>query len=190
MASPLHQLVELLNKAVADLDAVTAQTATKIPDLNEPFHPTSEAFRLNPVAAEATTLIGAAALHVAAVVLPPQVTIANLLGGPAKSAALRVCLESNVTEILREAGPKGLHVNEIAAQNGQDPKKLVRFLRLLATNLVYREVEPNVFANNRLSSMFDTLKPSKEIFADPELNVVVQDIPIVVEQGKEVIKSF
>ncbi|KAJ6480521.1 S-adenosyl-L-methionine-dependent methyltransferase [Mycena vitilis] len=75
---------------------------------------------------------------------------------------------AGVTEILREAGPKGIHVRDIAAKNGQDPEKLARFIRYLATHHVYREVQPNAFANTRISSMLDTLKPSAEILADPE----------------------
>lgn len=77
-----------------------------------------------------------------------------------------------------------MHVDEIAKLNGQDPKKLGaatphllyverfistilgRFLRFLATNHVYRELKPNVFTNTRISSMLDTLKPSKEIIAE------------------------
>ncbi|KAG6859414.1 hypothetical protein C0993_003938, partial [Termitomyces sp. T159_Od127] len=62
----------------------------------------------------------------------------------------------------------GLHVNDIAAKNGQDPRKLVRFLRYLANSHIYREITPDVFANTRISSMLDTLKPSQDIIAHPE----------------------
>ena len=31
---------------------------------------------------------------------------------------MRVCLESNVSEILDAAGPKGMHINDIAAKAG------------------------------------------------------------------------
>ncbi|KAF8719121.1 hypothetical protein AX14_011411 [Amanita brunnescens Koide BX004] len=43
-----------------------------------------------------------------------------------------------------------------------------RCLRLLATNHIYREVKPDVFANNRISSYFDTMKPSAEVIAYPD----------------------
>jgi len=39
-------------------------------------------------------------------------------------------------------------------------------LRILATHHIYREVKPNVFANNRVSSLLDTSKPSAEIIAE------------------------
>ena len=42
---------------------------------------------------------------------------------------------------------------------------IARCLRLLAASHIYREVKPDVFANNRVSSYFDTMKPSAEIIA-------------------------
>ena len=40
-----------------------------------------------------------------------------------------------------------------------------RVLRLLATNHIFVEVSPDVFANNRLSSVLDTGKSMQEILA-------------------------
>ena len=40
-----------------------------------------------------------------------------------------------------------------------------RILRLLATNHVFIEVSPDVFANNRLSTVFDTGKPIEELIS-------------------------
>ena len=40
---------------------------------------------------------------------------------------------------------------------------LARVLRLLATNHIFIEVSPDVFANNRLSSVLDTGKSVQEI---------------------------
>ncbi|KAG9227803.1 hypothetical protein CCMSSC00406_0000551 [Pleurotus cornucopiae] len=166
--SPIRQLIVLINQNASILEAVCSQKSTPIPDLNAPFHPSTETFRSIPVAAEAANVICAAALQLAAVLMPPQVTLYHVAGGHFKAAAVRACLESNVTEILREAGPKGLSVQGISAINGQDPQKMGRFLRILATNHIYREIEPNVFTNNRISSMMDTLKPTKDLFADPK----------------------
>ncbi|KAF7320605.1 S-adenosyl-L-methionine-dependent methyltransferase [Mycena chlorophos] len=153
----IRQLLEILTEAVDTLEAAcqSAAVTVAIPDLYEPFSPASEAFRGVPKAAEAASLIGAAALQLEAIVTPPQISLYRVVSGHFKSAALRICLESNVTELLREAGPKA------------NPEKLARFIRYLATHHVYREVAPNVFANTRISSMLDTLKPSKEIIANP-----------------------
>ncbi|KAF7344103.1 S-adenosyl-L-methionine-dependent methyltransferase [Mycena venus] len=168
MSTPIRQLLALITKSVDTLETACASSGVSIPDLNEPFAPPSEAFRTIPGAAEAVNIISAAALQLEAILAPPPLSLYHIVSGNFKSAALRICLESGVTEILREAGPQGLHVKDIAAKNGQDAEKLARFIRYLATHHVYREVSPNVFANNRISSMMDTLKPSREILADPE----------------------
>ncbi|KAF8641330.1 hypothetical protein AX16_010028 [Volvariella volvacea WC 439] len=164
----IRQLLNIMNNAVDDLEATCVRNGTPLPDIDEPFTRKSEAFRSDPSAAEAATLIGAAAEQLDAIVTPPHHSIYNASCAAMKSMALRICLESNVTEILREAGGKGLHVKEICKQNGQDPPTLARFLRMLATHFIYREVEPNVFANTRMSSLLDSGKSTKEIAAAPD----------------------
>ncbi|KAF5379387.1 hypothetical protein D9615_006601 [Tricholomella constricta] len=167
-SSPIRNLLNLLTDSVNKLETACNASGCPIPDLYASFNPASEAFRADPIAAEAASIICAAALQMEAILTPPNVSLYHIVSGHCKSAALRVCLESNVTEILREAGPGGIHVNDIACKNKQDPRKLGRFIRYLATHHIYREVEPNVFANTRISSMMDTLKPSKEIIDHPE----------------------
>ncbi|KAH7874996.1 S-adenosyl-L-methionine-dependent methyltransferase [Lentinula edodes] len=163
MSSTIRSLLDILTSNVNVLEQTCTSNGTHIPDLQAPFHPTSEDFRTDPRAAEASSLIVAAAHQLAAILTPPPVSLEHF-----KSAALRVCLESNVTEILREAGTKGAHVEDIARLNGQDPRKLGQFLRILALHHIYREITPEVFTNTRISSMLDTLKPSQEVQADPE----------------------
>ena len=93
-------------------------------------------------------------------------------------------VESHAPEVLRAAGPKGLHVEEIAKPSGVDPAKLgtflqiakrvgtiaqlllARLLRLAATYHIFREVSPDVFAHNRLSSLLDTGKPIEVILKE------------------------
>ncbi|KAK2463359.1 hypothetical protein APHAL10511_004670 [Amanita phalloides] len=164
----VRQLLDLITNAVNTIEEACKETGTDLPNLDQPFHPASEAFRANPAAAQAASVISAAASHLDALVAPPRNTLHHLIGGHWKSAALRQCLEGHVTEILREAGPNGLHVSDIAAKNGLDAAKLARCLRILAIDHVYREVKPDVFANNRISTLYDTLKSSDEIIKDPE----------------------
>lgn len=38
-----------------------------------------------------------------------------------------------------------------------------RFLRILATNHIFEEVSPNVFAHNRISRVLDTRKSVEEL---------------------------
>ncbi|KAF8622414.1 hypothetical protein AX15_007060 [Amanita polypyramis BW_CC] len=167
MSSQIRQLLDLITNSVETLEKACVANGTNIPDLQTVFDPASEAFRSDPVAAEAASIISAATLHLNAVIAPPAMIAYNAIGGHWRSAALRLCLESHTTEILREAGPEGLHVNDIAAKTGVDAQKLARCLRFLATEHIYREIKPDVFTNNRVSSIMDTLKPSKDIIADP-----------------------
>ncbi|KAL1670094.1 O-methyltransferase-domain-containing protein [Schizophyllum commune] len=170
--SSLTPLIELIVQNARVLEAACASGngtgQASLPDLNAPFDPASEAFRKDPKAAEAANLIAAAAFQLAATVLPPPSTLLGVAEAFLKPAALRVAVEAGVVEMLREAGQEGMHVNNMAKLNGLDPQKLARFLRLLASNFIFREVAPDVFANNRISSMIDTGKSSKEILADPE----------------------
>jgi len=89
---------------------------------------------------------------------------------------MRLLEASHVVEILREAGPQGLHVRDISKKNGVDAKKLgpspygcdlgiilthdvlAHTLRLLATHHILREVSPDVFTLNRISSLVDSGK--------------------------------
>ncbi|KAH9054229.1 O-methyltransferase [Lactarius vividus] len=85
------------------------------------------------------------------------------------STAMRTAVSTHVAEILRDCGPRalqfrpdftssqGLHAWEIAKPTGVHPAKLSRVLRLLATNHIFIEVSPDVFANNRLSTPVDEL---------------------------------
>ncbi|KAF9263850.1 S-adenosyl-L-methionine-dependent methyltransferase [Marasmius fiardii PR-910] len=164
----LRTILGILNKNVDILEETCKTNGTQIPDLNKPFHPASEAFRRHENASEAAKIIVAASQHIAAILTPPQVSMYHEVSGAFRSAAVRVCLEGSVTEILREAGPQGLHIDVIAKKTKLDSQKLSRLLRVLATSHFYKEVTPDVFANTRISSMIDTGKTSDEILVDPE----------------------
>ena len=96
---------------------------------------------------------------------------------------MRILEASHVVEILREAGPSGLHVGIISKKNGVETNKLgqlynlvwnanrcrlsyhqiAHILRLLATHHILREVSPDVFALNRISSLVDSGKTFGEL---------------------------
>ena len=83
---------------------------------------------------------------------------------------------------------QGCHVDEISDKTGLDAQRLGgrhwagcirkadrtnrlthhigRCLRMLTIHHLYREVKPDVFANTRISSMLDTLKPSKDVISE------------------------
>lgn len=91
---------------------------------------------------------------------------------------MRILEAAHVVEILRESGPDGVHVQAISEKNGVAASKLgeqilpsaffevwllilfrpAHVLRLLATHHILREVSPDVFALNRLSSLVDSGK--------------------------------
>ncbi|GJJ06647.1 hypothetical protein Clacol_000841 [Clathrus columnatus] len=165
--SKLHDLLNLLTDAVTQLEEACTKNGTSIPDLDKSFNTSSEDFRKDPTAALAANVIGAAALHIYAIINPPQISLFDIASGTQKAAALRICLESGVAEILQEAGPQGLHISDITTINGQDPVKLGACLRYMATHHVFREVTPNVFANSRISSLLDTGKSFQELLSYP-----------------------
>ncbi|KAF7377232.1 S-adenosyl-L-methionine-dependent methyltransferase [Mycena sanguinolenta] len=158
MSTPIRQLLALITQSVETLEAACQSSGTSIPDLRTSFTPPSEDFRANPEAAEAARIIAAAALQLEAIVTPPFCLFVPIVNPPH--------CEFVWNRTSRRS--YGLHVKDIAAKNGQDPEKLGRFLRYLATHHVFREISPNVFGHTRISSMLDTHKSSAEIFADPE----------------------
>jgi hypothetical protein len=71
----------MMGKSIATLDRVCLEKNLETPDLNQPFHPATEAFRMDPVAGEAAHTIAAAALHISAILSPPQVSLNHAVGG-------------------------------------------------------------------------------------------------------------
>jgi hypothetical protein len=63
-----------------------------------------------------------------------------------------------------------------------------RILRLLATNYVFTEVSPDVFANNRLSSVLDTGKLVEELLAKSVLDLLIHnnELRIVSPESKHI----
>ncbi|KAJ7501102.1 S-adenosyl-L-methionine-dependent methyltransferase [Mycena galericulata] len=174
--SALVQLSNLISESVATLQRISSETGTTVPDLDAPADSAGpEVFSATPAAANAARIIAAAGLQLAALTMRPHEVVLEVIHGGDKAAALRVCVEANVTEILREAGPQGAHARDIAAKAGIDGLKLARVMRHLATHHIYREVAPDTFANNRLSAVLDSGKPVTELFASPEIKHVNTD---------------
>ncbi|CCM00235.1 uncharacterized protein FIBRA_02264 [Fibroporia radiculosa] len=113
----------------------------------------------------------AAASQLIALVRTPERYLMDISTGHQLSSSLRVVVETNVPEILREKGkgPKrALHVKEISTYNGVNHLKLSRIIRLLATHHIFEEVAPDVYANNNISIALDTGKSLAELKANPE----------------------
>ncbi|KAJ7153303.1 O-methyltransferase [Mycena filopes] len=168
--STLRLLTNIIHNAVDTIEDTYLRSKLDFPSLDEPFDPAApgEALRQDPAVSMAALDLIAAASQIAATVSNPTTAIVNASQGYYISACMRAASELNVVELLREAGPQGLHVKAIAAPSHVDPALLARILRLLATHNIFREVSPNVFANNRLSSPLDKDKPSSVLFKNRE----------------------
>ncbi|KIM43500.1 hypothetical protein M413DRAFT_18022 [Hebeloma cylindrosporum] len=135
------------------------------PSLDAPYDPTSlsEALTSHPEVLNAISRIVAAAGHMTATVQTPFLTLCDATMGYHLPSCMRLLEASHVVEILREAGPAGLDVRSISEKNGVSPRKLAHILRLLATHHILREVSPDVFTLNRISSLVDSGKSFAEL---------------------------
>ncbi|EKM51829.1 uncharacterized protein PHACADRAFT_199332 [Phanerochaete carnosa HHB-10118-sp] len=163
----LRALMDILHSTVDKLDETMASRGQTFPSLDDSYSVESEAPRNSPdVLALCNILVSAASQLIAAACPTTTSTFLTSLQYQT-SACLRAVVRAHAAEVIREAGPKGLHISQIAKPTNMDPNKLARILRLLATNHIFKEVAPDVFAHNRTSSILDTGKPVSEILEDP-----------------------
>ncbi|KAH8978093.1 S-adenosyl-L-methionine-dependent methyltransferase [Lactarius hatsudake] len=164
----LKALANIIQSSVDDIEAAVNTNAFVLPSSNQPFNLESEAPRMHPSIQSAGSLITSAAAQLMTLVRPAPLVVLDVVMQFHVSTAMRTAVSTHVAEILRDAGPEGLHAWEIAKPTGVHPAKLSRVLRLLATNHIFIEVSPDVFANNRLSTVLDTGKPVDELISNPE----------------------
>ncbi|KAL1703922.1 S-adenosyl-L-methionine-dependent methyltransferase [Schizophyllum commune] len=162
--SPLRILSDTIAQATAVIDGAFEAAKLPYPSLDAPFDPNSpaEALFAQPEVARAAETLALAGSALTASAAKPQLLAMRMALAHTTSAALNVALEGYVPEILR-GHPEGVHANDIAAVNGLEAGKLGRLLRRLAAVHIFTEVKPNVFAHNRLSSVYDTGKSVEEI---------------------------
>ncbi|KAF9025652.1 S-adenosyl-L-methionine-dependent methyltransferase [Hymenopellis radicata] len=142
----LDALVDILSSQVKTFQTAYTDSGQPVPSIDEPWRPST--LDADPALIQTRKLIeGAFAAFT--------------------SVALAYIEDNNIVDILIEAGPQGLHLNDIAAISGTDASTLGRFLRYLATRHVFKELSPNVFTNNRVSSLLFKMKSVKEIQANP-----------------------
>ncbi|KAI8973144.1 S-adenosyl-L-methionine-dependent methyltransferase [Trametes punicea] len=136
-----------------------------LPPLDTPYYPTedhtleadaAESLASHPDVIAAANRIVAACGQISATIHRPFLTLCDAAMGYHLPACLRFLEASHTVEILRAAGPDGMHVRELSRHLDVDEGKLSHILRLLATHHITREVRPNVFANNRISAIIDS----------------------------------
>ncbi|KAF7343087.1 hypothetical protein MVEN_01739100 [Mycena venus] len=164
----LRRLANIIADSVATMEHVYEDAGMPLPSLDEPFNPKdpAEALRQDPKVSDAVKNLIAAAAQITATVCDPMRVAVNTSHAFHLSSCLLAASDLNVTEILREAGPKGTDARDIAASSQVDPGLMARILRLLATHHIFREVSPGVFANNRVSSTLDKGKPSSVLYSN------------------------
>lgn len=89
-----RQLLAHMGESLDVIEQNCAANGTKLPELNEPFSPPTEAFRADPKVAEAANIASAAAVHLAAILTPPQVTLYHFAGGVRSSNLHRIFIVS------------------------------------------------------------------------------------------------
>ncbi|KAI5829924.1 S-adenosyl-L-methionine-dependent methyltransferase [Schizophyllum commune Tattone D] len=166
--SPLRLLADTISQAVNVIDDAFALAGRSYPPLRAPFNADSRSealFRQEEVAKAVDTILQSCSALVASAGTP-HLRVVQKTMGYTTTAALAVAIDGYVAEILRDH-PNGLHYKDIALRNGVNADKLGRILRKLASVHIFTEVAPDVFANNRLSSVLDTHKSVQDIQADP-----------------------
>ncbi|KAF8256673.1 S-adenosyl-L-methionine-dependent methyltransferase [Lactarius quietus] len=164
----LKALANVIQSSVDNIEAALNANAFVLPSSNAPFSLQSEAPHMHPSIQSAGSLITSAAAQLMTLVRPAPLIVFDVVMQFHVSTAIRTAVCTHAAEILRDAGPEGLHAREIAKPTGVDLAKLARVLRLLATNYIFIEVSPDVFSNNRLSTVLDTGKPVEELISNPE----------------------
>ncbi|KAI1787762.1 S-adenosyl-L-methionine-dependent methyltransferase [Ganoderma leucocontextum] len=189
----LRALHAVIGEAIDEIERVYKAhsqegVALQFPSLDAPYYTTvknsatvekAEELRADPTVFGAANRIVAACGQITATVHKPFFQLVEGGQGGTLVASLQFLESTHIVEILREAGPEGLGVRDIAAKvaelrraanpdaAGVDPSNIGHLLRLLATYHWLREVKPDVFANNRLSSFLDSGKSTEQIKASP-----------------------
>ncbi|TFK49140.1 S-adenosyl-L-methionine-dependent methyltransferase [Heliocybe sulcata] len=158
--SDLRKLVNIISNSVDKIEEGYTAHAAPLPTLAT-TEPTLSSVAFEPDVLKATAALTAACTQLQHTVQPQTTQIFHCATGHFLSSSMSVAIQAHVTEALRSAGDKGLHVRDIAKYSNVHPEKLARCLRMLATHYIFREVAPDVFANNRLSVQLDTGKDAE-----------------------------
>ncbi|EIW62507.1 S-adenosyl-L-methionine-dependent methyltransferase [Trametes versicolor FP-101664 SS1] len=190
----LRALHTLLGDALAEIERVyhappAGGGPVDYPSLDVPVYKDSapsgntraaEDLTSDPTVVTAANTIVAACGQIAATLHKPFFQLCEANMGEIITSCIGFAEATHTVEILRAAGGEGLHVHDIARRINDlrravdaniaplDPGKLGHILRLLATHHWFREVRPDVFANNRLSAQVDSGKTPEELRAVPE----------------------
>ncbi|RPD58019.1 S-adenosyl-L-methionine-dependent methyltransferase [Lentinus tigrinus ALCF2SS1-7] len=208
----LRALHTTIGSALDDIERVYKSNNVDFPSLDAPLtiqdaSSPSEALLKNDEIIKASNYLVAACGQLSTAVQNPFFTLMEGISACHVTSSIQILEASHTPEILRAAGSDGLHVDELArkideirAVNGPVTRpleswRLAHVLRLLATHQFVREVRPDVFASNRLTSLLDTGKTPEQIRDQPlskydDTNGVAALIPMCTNEAFRSIAYF
>ncbi|GLB41603.1 putative S-adenosyl-L-methionine-dependent methyltransferase [Lyophyllum shimeji] len=154
----IESLLELIQQsAYAALDEYEKH-GTATPPLDSLLPHAFDNFEANTVGLKkAIRQLEGACDQLCSTLAPPAHTIANRAQDH-YWACLRFAAKTRIADSIAEH-PEGIHVRELAEIVQIDKGKLSTILRLLATKHCFREVDTDIFANNRLSVVLRSSNP-------------------------------
>ncbi|KZO90320.1 S-adenosyl-L-methionine-dependent methyltransferase [Calocera viscosa TUFC12733] len=147
----LDALLALLTQAVRTIKSAYQEAKERIPDLDDPSIQARTPRPNGEEVQQARKIVRGASAQLLAVVEEPEETLIQMANSAFETAALRVAAGACVADHLLDR-PEGVHISELSAKCGIAGDKLARILRLLSCKHVFRELQPGVFANTRLSA--------------------------------------
>ncbi|KZT29636.1 S-adenosyl-L-methionine-dependent methyltransferase [Neolentinus lepideus HHB14362 ss-1] len=155
----LLALVDLISCAVKDVIKEYGSVGQSVPALDSVVTgPFDSQETTNLAITKAVRVIEGACAQLCATVAWPAHAMENKAEAGFTGACLRIAADAKISDYLLDK-PAGLHVSELSQKCGIESGRLARTLRLLASQHCYREVTPDVFANNRLSMKLVTKDP-------------------------------
>lgn len=115
--SPLSLLVSILSSSVKELESAYAKKGQEYPSLDARFTPLpddAKELEVNPELGQLSRIVVAAAAQIMATVRAPMETIQEYSTGSYAAASLNLVVDVNVANILKDSGPQGMHIKDIA----------------------------------------------------------------------------
>lgn len=150
-ATKLRALAKLISEGVEDTIAEYQKAGQEVPSVDSvALGLLDDRETSSPKLKNAIKTIQGACGQLVASVEAPGVSITMRAMAHYDSSCLNIALTAKIADLL--IGHRdGLSLDELSKTSGVDKDKLGRVLRYLATRHVFREVSPNIFANNRIS---------------------------------------
>ncbi|ESK85087.1 S-adenosyl-L-methionine-dependent methyltransferase [Moniliophthora roreri MCA 2997] len=149
----LTSLATLISSSVQEVIAAYASVGQTVPSLDsvEPGPFDSAVEDVPERLARAIRVIEAACAQLVCTVSNPSGLVFDKAIAQPELSCLVIVTNTRIADLLADK-PEGMHVKQLAETSGfKDSDKLGRVMRLLAAKHVFREVKPDVYANNRLS---------------------------------------